>query len=92
MIWDGEESPTADPQITHKLFRSLFDILVNKMCINGLLLGCNFSLKHVFRLCSQDFLPTMKFQLSQLPKDCWFRARHYQTRPFFLSVCFNSIT
>jgi hypothetical protein len=34
----------------------------------------------------------MKFQPSQLPNDCWFRARHNQTRPFFLPVRFNSIT
>jgi hypothetical protein len=24
--------------------------------------------------------------------DCWFRARQYSTRPFFLPVLFNSIT
>jgi hypothetical protein len=25
-------------------------------------------------------------------KDCWFGARQYSTRPFFLSLRFNSIT
>jgi GTP-binding protein LepA len=32
----------------------------------------------------KNFLPTMKLQPIAVAKDCWFRARPYSTRPFFL--------
>ena len=65
---------------------------VNNLCIRFVLWTHNSVFLRIFWLRIPDFLPTMKFQLSQLPKDCWFRARPDRTRPFFLPDRFNSIT
>jgi hypothetical protein len=56
-----------DPQITHKLSRDKQYKIVNKLCISFMLLGCNDKNMAILGLFGSGFLPTMKFQLSQLP-------------------------
>lgn len=43
-------------------------LIVNKLCIEFLLLACNFAGVFILGLYAGRFLPTMKLQLSQLPK------------------------
>ncbi len=54
-------------QIAHKLSRDNQYKIVNKLCIRFLLLACNDKNMAVLGLFVMGFLPTMKFQLSQLP-------------------------
>ena len=58
---------TIDPQITHKLSIAGQSNFVNKLCITFMLLGCNDKNMAISGLLEAGFLPTMKFQLSQLP-------------------------
>jgi len=44
-----------------------FTKIVNKLCIEFLLLRCNNAWRLFDGLCFLGFLPTMNFQLSQLP-------------------------
>ena len=67
IIWDDDKSPTADPQIAHKLSRMLPIKFVDKLCISFMLLRCNDATLPVAGLYAPGFLPTMKLQLSQLP-------------------------
>ena len=57
----------AYSQIAHKLSRAKRYKIVNKLCIRFLLLACNDKNLAVLGLFVLGFLPTMKFQLSQLP-------------------------
>ncbi len=54
---------TDPPQVVHSCY---FEI-VNKLCITSLLLLCNVIDLAFFKRRKAGFLPTMKFQLSQLP-------------------------
>ncbi len=56
-----------DPQITHKLSRDYRLKIVNNLCTKFMLLTCNGKNMAVWGLVVAGFLPTMKFQLSQLP-------------------------
>ena len=54
---------TGHPQVV----QALSPKIVNKLCINFMLLGCNDLLRVAARVRFSIFLPTMKFQPSQLP-------------------------
>ena len=56
-----------DSQITHKLSRDNPFEIVNNLCTKFMLLTCNGKNMAVWGLVVAGFLPTMKFQLSQLP-------------------------
>lgn len=57
----------ADPQLPHKLSRVNQCNFVNNLCITFLLLVCNDKKMDILGRLDGSFLPTMKFQLSQLP-------------------------
>ncbi|WP_413892030.1 hypothetical protein, partial [Candidatus Skiveiella danica] len=78
--------------ITHKLFISRIPKLVDKLLISCVLRVRNDVQSAVYGLYVRGFLPTMKLQHIAVANDCWFRARQYSTRPFFLAGCSNSIT
>jgi len=58
---------TARPQTAHMLSQAPATKDVDKLCIKILLLPCNSVPAASWRLYGRGFLPTMKFQLSQLP-------------------------
>ena len=58
---------TGGPQIAHKLFRTSSTDLVDKLFITSMLLTCNDPSWPHLRMYVLPFLPTMKFQLLQLP-------------------------
>jgi hypothetical protein len=61
---DGNLSPSTDrPQVV----QSNWEIFVDKLLIKFLLLPGNGPKPGLRGLCATGFLPTMKFQLSQLP-------------------------
>ena len=64
---DLNPSLTFLPQFTHKFSRRLRTLIVNKLCINFMLLHRNEGMDRVFGVYGSRFLPTMKSQLSQLP-------------------------
>ena len=67
MMWDVPCQSTTDPQFTHNLFNRFLFLTVDKLCIKIVLQCRNGLLKAISGMCAQGFLPTMKFQLSQLP-------------------------
>jgi hypothetical protein len=83
---DGHGPSTMDSQITHKLSRGHPVKYVDNLLIKFMLQRCNDLELQSIGLYGRGFLPTMKFQLSQLPIDCWFRARQHTTRPFFCAL------
>ena len=64
---DSRMSPTGAPQIAHKLLRNWSTDPVDKLFISPMLLTCNDRSEAPARLYAPPFLPTMKFQLLQLP-------------------------
>ena len=64
---DGLGIPTTRPQIAHMLSQESRTKYVDNLCIKILLLPCNSVPAVSLRLYGRGFLPTMKFQLSQLP-------------------------
>jgi len=77
----------GDPQIAHKLSRKLSTDPVDKLWINCLLWPCNACMVLVCGLCWFAFLPTMKLQLSQLPKIVGSgRVRHRRALFSFLRL------
>ena len=64
---DARPSFTGGPQFAHKLLRNWSTDPVDKLFISGLLLTCNDLSRAWVRLYAPPFLPTMKFQLLQLP-------------------------
>ena len=64
---DGATCSTGSPQIAHNLSLDLPTLFVDNLCINFLLQPCNDPSRVPHALYARGFLPTMKFQLSQLP-------------------------
>ena len=64
---DSRCSSTGAPQFAHKLLRNWSTVLVDKLFISVMLLTCNDHSRAPARLYAPPFLPTMKFQLLQLP-------------------------
>ena len=64
---DVSHPSTGAPQIAHKLLRKRSTDLVDKLFITSMLLTCNDRSRALARLYAPPFLPTMKFQLLQLP-------------------------
>src|SRR6478735_6262843 len=58
---------TGVPQFAHKLLRKRSTDSVDKLFISPMLLTCNDRPRAPARLYAPPFLPTMKFQLLQLP-------------------------
>jgi hypothetical protein len=84
-------SPTGDPQVSHMLFNGWQGILW---------ISCEYFFVAMSQLSLNQLFPAVRFGLfayNGLPtfavaNDCWFRARRFTMRPFFLPVRFNSIT
>src|SRR5882672_5947242 len=64
---DARTPSTGGPQFTHKLLRDRSTDAVDKLFISTMLLTCNDRSRAPARLYAPPFLPTMKFQLLQLP-------------------------
>ena len=64
---DSRMSPTGAPQIAHKLLRNWSTDPVDKLFTSSVLLTCNDVFGVPTRLYVPPVLPTMKFQLLQLP-------------------------
>ena len=64
---DSNHPSTGAPQFAHKLLRNRSTDPVDKLFINAMLLTCNDHSEAPPRLYAPPFLPTMKFQLLQLP-------------------------
>ena len=67
IMWDGMPGSTVVPQRAHKLSHGCPSSLVDNMLITLLLWSCNAVVWCPQALYARGFLPTMKFQLSQLP-------------------------
>ncbi len=64
---DTRHPSTGAPQFAHKLLSDWSTDLVDKLFISRMLLTCNDLSRALARLYAPPFLPTMKFQLLQLP-------------------------
>ena len=64
---DSRRPSTGAPQFAHKLLSNCSTDPVDKLLISGMLLTCNDPSRALARLYAPPFLPTMKFQLLQLP-------------------------
>ena len=64
---DGLVARPAHPQIAHNLFQLTPAMFVEKLWIRYELLARNALAEELRGLYARGFLPTMKFQLSQLP-------------------------
>ncbi len=78
--------------MAHMLSKRSRSFIVVKLCITCLLLPRNFPFLMIFPLYAAPFLPTMKLQLSQLPKIVGSGRVNIRRALFSWRPLFNSIT